>query len=329
MRRRVMTLFLTMLLIAVPSHADSQTSDQSPHTAFAIELLLGKSLPGFSYESCGFDDAVSPAHLVATSLDDDRSFEFELPEAQQGTGTLWGADHPFYIFRFEISLPESSVYQFSLLNQELKTIGWLVLSDMDPVQLSILPEREEVERPTLPPETTPDISVDRNKDIVNPVAYTPKATEVHQAGYLNTSGISSQPLAFAFSTYKFSDDQEASRAVQGVCDDMFDHADALTSEASWLATPSSEDKSCVIAPGNPSSVIAAAQYGSFIFAFNVSGVTGDAVGWLNEMLEELNKLDEVQVGDPNWLPSGSWIVQTGPYNITNTARTPIDERPAD
>lgn len=177
------------------------------------------------------------------------------------------------------------------------------------------------------PESTADISLDRNKRVVDPVAYTPAATEVHQAGYLNTSGNSNQPLVFTFSIYRFNSAEEASRSVQGMCDDMFHHLDDLTGEAAWKGTPSDNSNSCVIVPGESASVLAVTQDRDSVLAFYIAGASGDPLQWLTKMIDELNKLDEVRLGDSSWLPDGSWIVQTGPYNITNTARTPLSERP--
>lgn len=180
-----------------------------------------------------------------------------------------------------------------------------------------------------PPVSTADISIDKNKRIIDPVAYTPSAIEVHQAGYLNTSGTASQPLVFTFSIYTFDRNADADSSIEGICEDAFNHLDKLTGEAAWLGKPTTENRSCAIAPNGPTSLMAVTLVDNAVFTFYIVGTSGDALDWLNVMLDALNRLDQVRLGDKSWIPEGNWAIQTGPYDITNTARTPIKDRPED
>lgn len=288
-----------------------------------VKLFVSKNIDGLDYRTCKLDDFGAPARLVVKSSEAQHTNKFDLPRGQHATMTERdgsNVDGCYYVFTIE--LPRSTAYKFYILDVELASVNYVIMSTMGEVNLSLTGVH-----PTTPSEV-PSEPAKATKP-VEPIAYAPDVQRVIQRSLLSQNATAGAPLVLVITSFEFSSEATANESFQPMCDDIAAWYISVSSSAYWRDVSVETDDVCGVSgtPEGEGSATILIRYGSRVLSFTTGGLDLNATAWLESFMAQYPYDPGVAIPATNKVP-GNWTTQKkSSGDVTDIAITARNARP--
>ncbi len=322
----VISVLLVIPVNMTAGQRGTRDSNQSTSTSLVltIKLFVSDEVSSLDTATCQVDDFGQPARLEVMSWDGDHQFKFDIPTGMEATATFDnGNKHRGCYYEFDVELPQTSGYEFSLLGIQLERVNFRILENLkNGANLYLLSdERGEV------PSDDSEPPVSQSEKPLEPIAYVPQADRVTQIGLVAKSPAAGSPLLLVITSYEFVDATSASDAFQGMCDEAAAYFISTGDTAHWADTGIEGDQTCAVQNGTGATAIVFVRHDWHVLSFMSGGLDIDAITAIETIVAGYPYDPTVAIPSSSDIP-GSWDPQKKSVgDVTEYSHIPHEDRP--